>query len=47
MSAGIILTIVLGFMALLLVIGCPIGFSILISTSLESLYRIFLPLWLP
>lgn len=34
MSAGIILTIVLGFMALLLVIGCPIGFSILVSTTL-------------
>jgi len=33
MSAGLILTIVLGLMALLLIIGCPIGFSILISTT--------------
>ena len=33
MSAGLILTVVLVFMALLLVIGCPIGFSILISTT--------------
>jgi C4-dicarboxylate transporter DctM subunit len=34
MSAGFILAIVLAFMALLLIIGCPIGFSILISTTL-------------
>jgi len=33
MSAGLILTIVLVFLALLLIIGCPIGFSILISTT--------------
>lgn len=33
MSAGFMLAIVLGFMAFLLVIGCPIGFSILISTT--------------
>jgi tripartite ATP-independent transporter DctM subunit len=32
-SAALVLTIVLVFMAILLVIGCPIGFSILISTS--------------
>lgn len=33
MSAGLILTILLGTMAFLLIIGFPIGFSILISTT--------------
>jgi len=33
MSAGLVLTIVLLLLALLLIIGCPIGFSILISTT--------------